>query len=77
MDEPAHAIITAPVAAAGRQIGDHHAIAELEKAKVLLPLSQSKRNRSWEAAGLLELVASLEAGEPPHSSGRDTDGRPH
>jgi hypothetical protein len=32
---------------------------------VLLPLSQARRNQSWEAIGLLDLLAGLEAGEQP------------
>lgn len=65
---PAHPIITSPVATAatGRaKSAVHQAIGELEEAGVLLPLSESKRNRSWEAVGLLDLLASLEAGELP------------
>jgi Fic family protein len=65
---PAHPIITAPVAAVatGRaKSAIHQAIGEMEDAGVLVPLSESKRNRSWEAAGLLDLLASLEAGELP------------
>ncbi len=34
-------------------------------AGVLLPLSGSRRNQAWEAAGLLHLLAGLEAGELP------------
>jgi Fic family protein len=65
---PAHPIITAPLAAAatGRaKSAVSRAVTELQDASVLLPLSKSRRNRSWEADGLLDLVASLEAGEPP------------
>jgi Fic family protein len=65
---PAHPIITTPVATAvtGRaKSAVHQAIGELEEAGVLLPLSETKRNRSWEAVGLLDLLASLEAGELP------------
>ncbi len=29
---------------------------------VLLPLTESARNRSWEAADLLDLIVELEAG---------------
>ena len=61
-------VITAPVAAAatGRSRAPvYEAIAQLEAAGVLVPLSQSRRNRSWEAAGLLDLVAGLEAGRMP------------
>jgi hypothetical protein len=32
---------------------------------VLFPLSTDRRNRAWEAAGLLELIARLESGEYP------------
>ena len=40
----------------------YQALDELEAAKVLAPLSAAQRNRSWEATGLLDLVAGLEAG---------------
>lgn len=62
---PAHPLITAPIAAAatGRSKPPvYQAIAELEAAGVLVPLSGSKRNRVWEAAGLLELLERLEEG---------------
>jgi Fic family protein len=52
---PAHPVITAPVAAAatGRSKGPvYEALTQLEHAGVLLPLSQSRRNQSWEARGL-------------------------
>ena len=65
---PALPVISAPVAAAaiGRSRAPvYEAIAQLEAAGVLIPLSQSRRNRSWEAAGLLDLVAGLEAGRMP------------
>ena len=65
---PAHPVITAPVAVAatGRaKAAIHQAIGELAGADVLLPLSASRRNRSWEAAGLLDLLGNLEAGELP------------
>ncbi len=64
---PAHPIITGPVAAAAtsRSRGPvYDALAQLQDAGVLLPLSRARRNQSWEAAGLLDLLASLEAGEP-------------
>jgi len=64
---PAHPVITGPVAAAatGRaKAAVYQALAELETAGVLEPLAASKRNRSWEAVGLLDLIASLEAGQP-------------
>jgi Fic family protein len=65
---PAHPIITAPVAAAalGRaKSAVYQGLGELQAAGVLLPLSQARRNQSWEAVGLLDLLAGLEAGELP------------
>jgi Fic family protein len=70
---PAHPIITAPVAAAatGRaKSAIHQAIGELERAAVLHPLSSSKRNRAWEAVGLMDLLSSLEAGELPYATAK-------
>ena len=46
----------------------HEAIDQLVTAGILLPLSDGKRNRWWEAMGLLDLIARLEAGELPVSS---------
>ncbi|HEX9109425.1 MAG TPA: hypothetical protein VF832_19425, partial [Longimicrobiales bacterium] len=68
---PAHPILTAPVAAAatGRaRAAIHQAMADLESAGILLPLSPARRNRAWEAAGLLDLLAGLEAGDLPPST---------
>lgn len=65
---PAHPIITAPVAtvATGRvKTAIYVAIEQLVAANVLAPLSKSKRNRSWEAVGLLDLIERLEAGQLP------------
>lgn len=65
---PAHPILTAPVAAAaiGRSKPQvYEALEQLQTAGVLTPLSASRRNRSWEAAGLLDLLAGLDAGELP------------
>lgn len=65
---PAHPIITAPVAtvATGRvKAAIYDGIEQLVAADVLVPLSSSKRNRSWEASGLLDLVERLEAGQLP------------
>ncbi|MBM3501940.1 MAG: Fic family protein [Armatimonadetes bacterium] len=65
---PAHPVITAPVAAAatGRaKAAIHLAIQQLEHCGVLVPVSTSKRNRSWEATGLVELLEGLEAGRLP------------
>ncbi|GMU40687.1 MAG: Fic family protein [Chloroflexota bacterium] len=36
---------------------------QLEAAGILIPVSASRRNRAWEAEGLLDLVVRLEAGE--------------
>jgi Fic family protein len=63
---PAYPVITAPVAAAatGRSKPQvYEAIEQLQAAGVLVPLSASKRNRSWEADGLLDLLERLEAGQ--------------
>ena len=63
---PAHPIITAPVAVAatGRaKAAIYQAIEQLESTRVLMPLSESRRNQAWEAAGLLDLIAGLEAGQ--------------
>jgi Fic family protein len=64
---PAHPILTAPVAAAatGRSKPQiYRAIELLEESGVLIPLSRGRRNRSWEATNLLDLLAGLEAGRP-------------
>ncbi len=65
---PAYPVITAPVAAAatGRSKAPiYEALSQLQEAGVLVPLSASKRNQSWEAVGLLDLLARLEAGQVP------------
>lgn len=65
---PAHPILTAPVAAAatGRSRPSiYQAIEDLQEAGILIPLSDRKRNQSWEAAGLLDILARLEAGQVP------------
>ena len=65
---PAHPVIstTGAVAATGRaKSAVHAAVRQLVAAGVLVPVSSSKRNRAWEAAGLLDLVAGLEAGRSP------------
>lgn len=64
---PAHPIISVPVAvgATGRtKPALTKAIEQLAEAGVLAPLSEKRRNRSWEAAGLLDLLAGLESGRP-------------
>ena len=64
---PAHPVITVPVtvAATGRtKPAATNAVGQLVTAGVLIPLGDSKRNRAWEAVGLLDLIEALEAGEP-------------
>lgn len=65
---PAHPMITVAVASAttGRSKPSiYQAFEQLEAAGVLVPLSTGRRNRSWEASGLLDLIAGLESGELP------------
>ena len=65
---PAHPIITAPVAAAAVRRSKpqiYQALRMLEEAGVLIPISKGLRNRAWEAEGLLDLLAGLEAGDRP------------
>jgi Fic family protein len=62
---PAHPVITVPVAvvATGRsKPAISLAVEHLVSAGVLEPLSSARRNRSWEAAGLLDVLSSLESG---------------
>jgi Fic family protein len=69
---PAHPMLTAPVAAAVTRRSKpsiYQAIGELEAAGVLEQLSETKRNQSWEAVGLLDLIAGLEAGQLPIDRG--------
>ncbi|HUR59379.1 MAG TPA: hypothetical protein VM029_16810, partial [Opitutaceae bacterium] len=69
---PAHPMISAPVAVAATERAKsrvYEAIDQLVTAGVLHALSEGKRNRWWEAHGLLELVAQLELGQPPPTSG--------
>ena len=63
---PAHPIITVRVGVAATRrtkpaVSD--GIDKLEAAGVLVRLSESLRNRSWEATGLLDLIGQLESGE--------------
>ena len=63
---PAHPVLTAAVirAATGRaKAAVHAALGQLADAGVLLELSGGRRNRTWEARGLLDLIADFEAGE--------------
>ena len=65
---PARPVISTAgaIAATGRaKSAVHAAVRQLVDAGVLLPLSTSRRNRLWEASGLLDLVEGLEAGRAP------------
>ena len=73
---PAHPVITLPVAVVAvtrTKAVVNHALAHLEQAGVLLRLSQSERNRTWEAAGLLDLLTGLEGGQPLTAQGPGPD----
>jgi len=62
---PAHPVVTVPVAVAATKRTKPavtNGIDELERAGVLHRLSESARNRAWEADGLLDLIVGLEAG---------------
>ena len=62
---PAHPILTVSVAVAvtkRTKPAVSNAVVELEDAGILRPLSESARNRAWEATGLLELIVGLDAG---------------
>jgi hypothetical protein len=64
-------MITAPVAgaAAGRSKPQiYQALKELESVGVLVRLSEGRLNQSWEAVGLLDLLAGLEAGQCLHDT---------
>jgi Fic family protein len=63
---PGHPVITVPVGVAKvnrTKPAVNGAINQLVAAGVLQPLSENKRNRAWEATGLLDLLARLESGE--------------
>lgn len=62
---PAHPIVTVPVAVAatGRtKAAVANAVDQLEQDGILTRLTESHRNRAWEAEGLLDLIVGLEAG---------------
>lgn len=74
---PAHPMITAPVAAAvtGRSRPQiYQAFEQLQAAGVLVPVPGRPRNRSWEAVGLLDLLAGLESGRLPSNRGDRSPG---
>jgi Fic family protein len=62
---PAHPVLTVALGVAATKRtrpAVANAIEELEAAGILTSLSDSPRNRAWEADGLLELIVGLEAG---------------
>lgn len=64
---PAHPVISVPVgvAATGRSKPSvDQAMRQLEHAGVLIALSGGRRNRAWEASGLLDLVEALGEARP-------------
>lgn len=68
---PGYPVITAAIAASatGRSKPQiYAALEQLQACGVLVPVSESKRNRCWEAAGLLDLLEGLEAGRMPDSA---------
>lgn len=65
---PAHPVITIPVGVAVTKRSKpavNGAVRELVEAGVLRALSDSKRNRAWEATELLDLIVDLEEGIVP------------
>lgn len=61
---PGHPMISVPVAVAGTgrtKAVVNEALLQLETAGVVTRASQGQRNRIWEAAGLLDLLADLES----------------
>jgi Fic family protein len=74
---PGYPVITVPVAVAATKRARSAvfvAVDELQGAGVLEALSPSRRNRAWEADGLLSLVAGLESGT--ETVGLDAAGQP-
>lgn len=75
---PAHPVITVPVGVAKvnrTKPAVNGGINQLVNAGILRPLSENKRNRAWEATGLLDLLARLESGEYPEE-GDEGEGEP-
>ena len=68
VNSPANCGGVIAVAATGRtKAVVNDALVQLEAAGVATRASQGNRNRIWEAAGLLDLLADLEAGVTPPS----------
>lgn len=53
----------------------HTAVRQLVESGVLLPLSTARRNRQWEAPGLVDLLERLDRGWPPGVKRRAHPGR--
>ncbi len=69
---PGHPVISAPVAVAATartKAAVNGGLARLEEAGVLIRLPDGERTRMWEAEGLLDLLAGLEAGVRHRSEG--------
>jgi hypothetical protein len=50
-------------AATGRaKAAVYQALDQLQSAGILVALSQFRRNQAWEASGLLDIIAALDAG---------------
>jgi Fic family protein len=67
---PAHPVISLPVAVTAVERSKavvNQALAELEQAGVLIRLGGGRRNRTWEAAGLLDLLAELDQAAAPRA----------
>jgi Fic family protein len=63
---PAHPVITTSVAttvARRTRPAVANAIEQLASCGILVPLTQSAKNRAWEAEGLLDLIVGLESGQ--------------
>lgn len=65
---PGYPVITVPVGVATTQRTKpavNNAMKELVEAGVLRAVSESPRNRAWEAVGLLDLIVEMDAGRAP------------
>jgi Fic family protein len=65
---PGHPVISVAAAAAATRRANsavNTAVSQLCEAGVLEPISESERNRAWEARGLLDLLTDLESAIPP------------
>jgi Fic family protein len=65
---PGYPFLTAPLAIAATDRSPpqiYEALDQLEQVGVLKAVSGARRNKSWEPAGLIELLEGLEAGEMP------------